>query len=72
MTTLEKLIFCKEHGISLTYIANKTELAPATITRWIRGEKGMTEKNQRHIEIILQNLAKEIWEKIGEEYDRNL
>lgn len=66
MTTLEKLIFCKEHGISLTYIAQKTELAPATITRWIRGEKGITEKNQRHIEITLQNLAKEIWVNIGD------
>lgn len=72
MTVLEKLLFCKEHGISLTYIANQTELAPATITKWIRGEKGITAKNERHIELTLYKLAKEIWENVGDYNGRNL
>ena len=66
MTTIEKLVFCKNHGISLTYIAKRIELSPATLTRWIRGEKGITEKNQKYIELTLQQLAKEIWEELGE------
>ena len=72
MTTVEKLIFCKQHGISITYIAEQTELSPSTITKWIRGEKGITKKNQRHIELALHQLARDLWENIGENYDRNI
>ena len=66
MSTLEKLIYCKEHGISITYIANRLNLAPATLTKWIRGEKGITNRNEKFIEITLQQLAKELWENVGE------
>lgn len=72
MNITDKLLFCKEHGISLTYIANQVNLAPATITKWIRGEKGITAKNEKNIELALQKLAKEIWENIGDCNDRNL
>ncbi len=72
MNVIDKLLFCKEHGISLTYIANQVNLAPATITKWIRGEKGITAKNEKNIELALQKLAKEIWENIGDYNDRNL
>lgn len=70
--TLDKLIFCKDHGISMSYIASRAEVVPATITRWIRGEKGISKKNERDIELTLQKLAHEIWEGIGENNDRNL
>lgn len=69
MTTIEKLIFCKEHGISISYIANLLELNPATLTKWIRGEKGITKRNEKAIEITLQNLAYNIWENVGEKYE---
>ena len=69
MTTIEKLIFCKEHGISISYIANLLELNPATLTKWIRGEKGITKRNEKAIEITLQNLAYDIWENVGEKYE---
>lgn len=69
MTTIEKLIFCKEHGISISYIANLLELNPATLTKWIRGEKGITKRNEKAIEITLQNLAHNIWENVGEKYE---
>lgn len=72
MTTKEKLIFCQEHGISISYIAKKVNLVPASLTRWIRGEKGILEKNEKVIETTLQELAQEIWEGIGENNDRNL
>lgn len=72
MTTLEKLQFCKEHGISITYIANITELNPATLTKWLRGEKGITKRNEKIIELTLQKIAKEIWENIGDSNDRDL
>ena len=72
MNTLDKLIFCKEHGISMSYIASRAEVVPATITRWIRGEKGISKKNERDIDLTLKKLAQEIWEGIGENNDRNL
>lgn len=72
MNVIDKLLFCKEHGISLTYIANQVNLAPATITKWIRGEKGITNKNEKNIELALQKLAKEIWENIGDYYGGDL
>lgn len=72
MSTLDKLIFCKEHGISMSYIASRVRVAPATITRWLRGEKGISKKNEEDIELTLQNIAKEIWQTVGDFNDRNL
>ena len=72
MNTLEKLIYCKEHGISISYIANRLELAPATLTKWIRGEKGITNRNERLIEQTLRQFAQELWENVGDNNDRNL
>lgn len=72
MSTLEKLAFCKEHGISISYIASRARVVPATITRWMRGEKGISKKNEEDIELTLQNLAKEIWYNVGDFNDRNL
>ena len=53
MTTLEKLFFCKSHGISISYIANRANLVPATLTKWMRGEKGITRKNEEIVNITL-------------------
>ena len=59
MTTKEKLIFCKNHGISISYIASKVNMVPASLTKML-------------IETTLQNFAKEIWDNVGELNDRNL
>ena len=66
MNTLEKLFFCKEHGVSISYIAKQADLVPATLTKWMRGEKGITPKNERIIEEALHQLAKELWNNIGD------
>lgn len=71
MTTLEKLQYCKNHGISMTYIANQLELSPATLTKWLRGEKGITKRNEKAIELALQKLAQDIWVNVGENNDRS-
>ena len=71
MTTLEKLQYCKNHGISVTYIANQLELSPATLTKWLRGEKGITKRNEKAIELTLQKLAQDIWVNVGENNDRS-
>jgi len=72
MTTIEKLQYCKEHGISMSYIANLIDLNPATLTKWLRGEKGITHKNEKAIELTLQKLAHDIWVNVGDNNDRDL
>lgn len=72
MTTKEKLIFCKNHGISISYIASKVNMVPASLTKWMRGEKGILKKHEMLIETTLQNFAKEIWDNVGELNDRDL
>ena len=72
MTTKEKVIFFKEHGFSISYIANRARVVPATITRWIREEKGISKKNENDIELALHQIAKEILQCIGENNDWNL
>ena len=72
MTTLEKLQYCKENGFSLTYIAQKVELAPATLTKWLRGEKGITRKNEKLIELTLRKIATELYNNVGDYNDGNL
>lgn len=72
MTTKEKLIFCKNHGISISYIAEKVNMVPASLTKWMRNEKGMLKKNEDAIEATLQQFAAEIWQKIGDSYDKRI
>lgn len=72
MNTKDKLIFCKNHGISISYIASRANVVPATLTKWMRDEKGMLKKNEILIETTLQELAKEIWYNVGDFNDRNL
>lgn len=70
MTTKEKLIFCKDHGISISYIASQVNMVPASLTKWMRNEKGMLKKNEDLIETTLRQFAAEIWQKIGDNNER--
>ena len=53
MNTLEKLQYCKNNGLSITFIAKEVGLSPATLTKWLRGEKGITHKNEKLTELTL-------------------
>lgn len=73
MTLQEKIIALKNHGISLSYLAEQTEIVPATLTKWIRNEKGLSKKNKEHLELTLQRFLKEIQVIIvGDNDDWNL
>lgn len=65
MTTFEKLLFCKNHGITITYIANKAEVVPATLTQWIKGEKGISSKNEARVEKAMRELTQTLYDNIG-------
>ena len=72
MNTLEKLQYCKNNGLSITFIAKEVGLSPATLTKWLRGEKGITHKNEKLTELTLQNIVKRLYENVGDFNDRNL
>ena len=72
MNTLEKLQYCKNNGLSITFIANEVGLSPATLTKWLRGEKGITHKNEKLTKLTLQNIVKRLYENVGDFNDRNL
>lgn len=59
MTVKEKLNFFHSHGISITYIAKQMNIETSTLSKWLRGEKGITHKNEELLNLTLQNLAKE-------------
>ena len=72
MNTLEKLQYCKNNGLSITFIAKEVGLSTATLTKWLRGEKGITHKNEKLTELTLQNIVKRLYENVGDFNDRIL
>lgn len=65
MTTFEKLLFCKNHGITIAYIADKAEVVPSTLTQWLKGEKGISSKNEARVEKVIRGLIQELYDNIG-------
>lgn len=65
MTTFEKLSFCKNHGIIIAYIADKAEVVPSTLTQWLKGEKGISSKNEVRVEKAMRGLIQELYNNIG-------
>lgn len=62
MTTLEKLIYLKEHGTSLTYIAKKAKCSPQTLTMWIKGKSNISLRLEEDIIEVINVLIRELEE----------
>lgn len=60
MTTLEKLIYLREHGVSMTYLAKKVKCAPQTISHWVKGEKNISQRLEKDLEYAIIELAEEM------------
>lgn len=59
MTVKEKLSSFVENGISISFIAHKMGVDPSTLSKWLRGEKGITHKNEDKVLETLQQLVKD-------------
>ena len=46
MSVKEKLLFCVEHGMAIKYIAERMDVDPSTLSKWLRGEKNISENIQ--------------------------
>ena len=56
MTIKEKLQSCVDNGIPISFIARKMEVDPSTLSKWLRGEKGITHKNEEKVLSTLKNI----------------
>lgn len=65
MTTKEKLQFFATHGLSMSYIAEKMGVDPSTLTKWVKGQKGITHKNEDKVLLTLQEIIQEMQEALG-------
>lgn len=45
MTIKEQLQFFSDHGVSITYIAKRMGITAPTLTKWLKGQKGINYKN---------------------------
>lgn len=57
MTVKEKLQSFVDNGISISFIARKMDVDTSTLSKWLRGEKGITHKNEDKVLETLQNLV---------------
>lgn len=65
MSIKEKLLFCVEHGMAIKYIAERMDVDPSTLSKWLRGQKGITHKNENLLELTLQQIVNEMREALG-------
>lgn len=56
MTIKEKLQACVTNGLPISYIARKMAVDPSTLSKWLRGEKGITHKNEERLLSTLQEI----------------
>lgn len=47
MTIKEKLQYFSDNGMSISFIARQMNVNPATLSKWLKDEKGITHKNEQ-------------------------
>ena len=52
-----KLQFFADNGMSISFIARKIGISPSTLNKWLRGEKGITHKNEELVFSTLQKIT---------------
>ena len=66
MSTKEKLQFFIDNGMSISYIAEKMKVNYSTISKWLKGQKNISRKNEELVLLTLQKIA-ELFQQILEE-----
>lgn len=64
MNVKEKLLFCVEHGMAIKYIAERMKVDPSTLSKWLKGQKGITHKNEDLLELTLKEIIDEMNEAL--------
>lgn len=60
MTIKEKLAFCVEHGMAIKYVAERMDVDPSTLSKWLKNQKGITHKNENLLDSTLKTIIEEM------------
>ena len=66
MTVKEKLQYFSDNGMSVSFIARKMGVEVSTHSKWLRGEKGITHKNEEKVLLTLKEIANDFVAKLEE------
>ena len=66
MTIKEKLQYFSDNGMSVSFIARKMGVEVSTLSKWLRGEKGITHKNEEKVLLALKEIANDFMAKLEE------
>jgi len=61
MTVKEKLQYFSDNGMSISFIAKQMNVNPATLSKWLKDEKGITHKNENLLDITLKVIAENLY-----------
>lgn len=66
MNIKEKLQFFIDNGMSISYIAERMGVNYSTLSKWLRGQKNISRKNEELVLITLQNIVELFQRKMEE------
>lgn len=66
MNIKEKLQFFIDNGMSISYIAEKMEVNYSTLSKWLKGQKNISRKNEELVLITLQNIVENFQQVLEE------
>lgn len=66
ITVKEKLRYFSDNGMSVSFIARKMGVEVSTLSKWLRGEKGITHKNEEKVLLTLKEIANDFMAKLEE------
>ena len=66
MTVKEKLQYFSDNGMSVSFVARKIGVEVSTLGKWLRGEKGITHKNEEKVLLTLKEIANDFMAKLEE------
>lgn len=66
MNIKEKLQFFIDNGMSISYVAEKMGVNYSTLSKWLKGQKNISRKNEELVFITLQNIVEFFQQKLEE------
>lgn len=66
MNIKEKLQFFIDNGMSISYVAEKMGVNYSTLSKWLKGQKNISRKNEELAFITLQNIVEIFQQKLEE------
>ena len=64
MSIKEKLQFFIDNGMSISYIAEKMGVNYSTLSKWLKGQKNISRKNEELVFITLQKIVEIFQQKM--------